>query len=194
MNNIFGNHLTCIYGSSATGKTNICLLQAANTSKKGKVFFIDTENTFSPERIKDFNGNLDNILVLKPKTFKDQCNAIESLLKLKNKASLVIIDSLSMHYRHLIQQKADINAKLSKQLSILTEIAKECCPVIFTAQVYTQPTGGIMPVGGNMIKNWSSAIIKLEQDRNRKIVIEKHPEKEKTELMFEINQESIDFN
>jgi len=122
-----------------------------------KVFFIDTEKSFSPERIRDFSGNLNNIMVLQPKNFQDQIRAIEHALKLKDEVGLVIVDSLTMHYRELIQQKADINPKLSKQLSMLAEIARDSCPVIITSQVYTTMDGSVMPVGGNMVKNWSKA-------------------------------------
>ncbi|MFH1637476.1 MAG: AAA family ATPase [Candidatus Woesearchaeota archaeon] len=192
MDDLFGRYLSCIYGAPATGKTNICLLLAAKASKSGKVFFIDTENTFSPERIKDFNGKLCNILVLKPKNFRDQCTSTDNLLKLKDKVKLVIVDSLSMHYRPLIQQKADINPRLSRQLSILSEIAKDSCPVIITCQVYANLEGQIMPVGGNMVKNWSSAVINVRQERDRKMIVEKHPNG-KRNIAFEINSRGIDF-
>ncbi len=187
-----GRFLNCIYGQPATGKTNLCMLEAAKVSKDRKVFFIDTEKSFSPERIKDFGVNLDNILMLQPKTFREQQKAIEDVLKLKDKAGLVIVDSLTMHYRELIQQKQDINPKLSKQLSMLAEIARDSCPVIITSQVYTTMDGSIMPVGGNMVKNWSLAVVKLEQERKRKLTIEKHPEMEQKEARFEINAQSID--
>ena len=46
-----------IYGPAAAGKTTYCLLTSISMAKKGKkVMFIDTENGFSIERLKQLCG------------------------------------------------------------------------------------------------------------------------------------------
>src|SRR3989344_1345197 len=76
--------ITCVYGPSATGKTKLCLFTAANAD--GKVIFIDTENTFSAERIREFNRNadLDRICLIRADSFMKQSRAIKQLVRLSH--------------------------------------------------------------------------------------------------------------
>lgn len=195
-NEEFDNHfqypasISCIYGGPGTGKTTLCLLAAAK--EKGKVIFIDTENGFSAERMIQINKKLpENIFLISAKDFKDQCKAVDSLLSLKKTASLIIIDSFTAYYRKGLQEKIDINSRMSKQFSILSEMAREGIPVIITSQVYMRQDSSIEPVGSNMLKNWCGCLLKLEKDKERKITVEKHPENKRIEKNFEINNEGI---
>lgn len=186
--------INCIYGKASTGKTNLCLLLASKLAKEKKIFFIDTEGSFSPERIKQFEGedSLKNIFVLKANDFNEQCIAIEKLLNFKKNMGLVIVDSLSMHYRKEIQERNErANSKLSRQLSILAELTREGIPVIITTQVYSRFDNSIVPVGSDMIRNWSQCLIRLDNEHKRKIIIEKHPELESKEINFSITTEEI---
>src|SRR3989344_4810309 len=78
--------VSVIYGSSGTGKTNLCLLAAVSQAKKGnKVIYIDTEGGFSVERIKQLSPEapekvLKNILLLKPTNFQEQKESFKTLL------------------------------------------------------------------------------------------------------------------
>ncbi|MEK6816807.1 MAG: hypothetical protein AABY09_04280, partial [Nanoarchaeota archaeon] len=110
----------------------------------------------------------------------------------KDMIDLIIVDSLSMHYRQEMQDKNDnANSKLSRQLSILSEMTRSNIPVIITSQVYSTMSNGINPVGGNMLKNWSKCLIKLEFERKRTLTIEKHPELPEKTVPFEIKKDTI---
>jgi len=187
----YPNSLTCIYGNPAAGKTTLCLLAAL--AEKGKVIFIDTENSFSTERIKQIKQSIpENIFLLKANSFKEQNQLIENLLKLKGKINLIIIDSFTYYYRKELQEKKDVNPKLSKQLSILAEISRETkIPIILTSQIYSTMDNNIEPVGGNMLKNWCQCLIKLEKNNERIITLEKHPKNKILNTRFEIVKEGI---
>ena len=96
--------ITTIFGPSASGKTTTCLLSAISASKEKKVIFIDTEGSFSAERVKqlapDSEDVLDNIMVLKATTFDEQKHCIDSLHQDFPKGiGLVICDTISALYR-----------------------------------------------------------------------------------------------
>ncbi|MAG50627.1 hypothetical protein CL621_03225, partial [archaeon] len=94
-----------IYGEAATGKTTFCLIAAIKYAKQGKVIFLDTENSFSIERIKqlypDYKKIINNIFLFKINNFneqKNQFNRLKEIIK-SSKAKLIIIDTIGMHYR-----------------------------------------------------------------------------------------------
>ena len=68
----FPKNITLIYGPAASGKTTLCLQKTAETD--GKVIFIDTENTFSPERLLQMNPNInfDNVILIKATKYSEQ--------------------------------------------------------------------------------------------------------------------------
>ena len=111
---LFGGYekdiITTIYGPGGSGKSNFCMMAATSQAKKGnKVMFIDTEGGFSTDRFKQIHQgpkeevekDLQNILLLKPTTFKEQEQAFAKLLShiKKGDVSLIIIDSMVMLYR-----------------------------------------------------------------------------------------------
>ncbi|MEA3378794.1 MAG: AAA family ATPase [Nanoarchaeota archaeon] len=186
--------INCIYGKAATGKTNLCHLLASRFSQNKKVVFIDTENCFSSKRIRQFSSEpkLQNIFVIKVKSFEEQNSAIQNLLEIKDRINLVIIDSLSMYYRKEIQQKnQNANNLLSQQFNNLSELTRNAVPIIITCQVYDKLNSQTQIVGGNMVRNWASVLIKLEQGIKRKIILEKHPKIPKIELDFQITTNDI---
>jgi len=187
--------LNLIYGSPASGKTTMCLVAAAHYSKQGKVFFIDTENSFSLERIEQIDPevNLDNLFVIKAKHFEDQDNAIKKLIQLKDVTKLVIVDSISIYYRKMLQERQNVNPFLSKQLNLLKDLGREGVPVLITAQVYSKMEGDVEVVGKNMIKNWCDVHVKLSNEQNRVLKLEKHPDKEELVLPFTINDKGLVF-
>jgi DNA repair protein RadB len=187
--------ITNFYGGPGTGKTTFCLLAALECIKnKGLVTtYIDTEGGFSPERIKQlmsFNSIepvLKNIDLIEPKTFAEQGKIIRSL---RNKeTNIIIIDSMSALYRlefaeqkHLREMNVRVleaNRELSKQLSILSSIARENeIPVIITSHTFKNwETGENEVVGGDVIKYWSKVIVFLEKTgkiSERKMTLVKH--------------------
>jgi len=211
--------ITTIYGPAGSGKTNFCLLAAASQAKKGKkVIYMDTEGGFSVERAKQIAGErckevLDNVLLLKPTTFKEQQEAFLQLLKelKKGEVGLVVIDGMTMLYRlDLAEAKQkeegsvkEINSELAKQMRILAEIArKQEIAVIVTNQVYGEflseedlrsgKERKMMMVGGDILKYWSKCIIELENNKGkRKAILRKHRSLPEKELSFEITNEGI---
>jgi DNA repair protein RadB len=211
--------ITTVYGPAGSGKTNFCLLAAASQAKKGKkVIYMDTEGGFSVERVRQIAGErynevLDNILLLKPTTFKEQQEAFLQLLKelKQGEVGLIVIDGMTMLYRLDLaeaKQKEDsrikeINSELAKQMRILAEIArKQEIAIIVTNQVYGEflneedfkagKERRMMMVGGDILKYWSKCIIELENNKGRrKAILRKHRSLPEKELSFEIFGEGI---
>ncbi len=180
--------ITCLYGPSASGKTNLCLFIASRS--KGKIIFIDTENTFSADRIREFNkdADLDNIYLLKADSFEKQDRIIRELELLK-KVDLVIIDSLTKFYRKEIQEKS--NPDLVGQFKVLRRLYKEKgCKVLVTSQVYSTQDGKVLPLGGKPLRDFSRQLIQLGQEKDRFFRIEKPEGKE---MPFRITTSDIKF-
>lgn len=185
------NLLTIIYGEAGTGKTTLVLLASLEQAKNNKkVIFIDTENSFNIERIAQLEPNykniLNNIILISPKSFKEQEKIILNLTK---KTNLIIIDTISKFYRkELRENKNKITQSLIKQVQKLIHLTRESIPVIITSQVYSNMENEIIPVGGQMLKNWAKLLIKLEKEPIRKLIQEKP---EKKEFKFEIKSSGI---
>jgi len=211
--------ITVFYGPAGSGKTNLCLICAAEQAALGKkVVFIDTEGGFSVERLKqlavDNKNILKNIVMIKATSFYEQKMAFDKLMEIINKdVSLIVIDSLVMLYRlELGQASSDknfdrvhmINSVLAKQLRILSEIArKKNVTVLCTDQVYGEflteeeflagKQKSFCMVGGDIIKYWAKCIIKLEnlQPGRRKATLVKHRSLPEKKFEFEIVNEGI---
>lgn len=196
----YKEELTLIYGPAASGKTTLAIQAAIKQAEKGKkVLYIDTESGFNTERIKQINPDpkiLDNILLLRIKDFMEQRVNFRRLKELveKGKISLVIIDTIGMHYRLYLQKNAyGANLCMKKQLKILNEIAKELhIPIIITNQVYSKINdSGVMPVGGDLVLNRCQTWIELRKEPRMLILKKPQPEKSmnikiQTEGIFQI--------
>src|SRR3989338_3364910 len=69
--------ITTIYGPGGSGKTNLCMLTLIRMAGTGKkIIYIDTESSFSVERlgqITKYNDKvLQNTLFFRPHTFEEQ--------------------------------------------------------------------------------------------------------------------------
>lgn len=191
--------ITNFYGPAGSGKTNLALLFTLSCVKEGKIAFIDTEGSFSTERFFQLGGqkeDLKNILYNHPKNFKDQTKIVQ---KLKNTdVKLIVIDSIVSLYRLEIDKEnyTEINKELAKQLSLLSEIAREKkIPIIITNQVYSVNSDEIELSGRDIVKYWSKCLIELKKvDDNRRVaILRKHrslPEGEKIE--FQITEDGIE--
>lgn len=189
----YDNEITCIYGKASSGKTTLAKLAAIEQAKKyQKVVYIDTENGFNLERMKQFAGDnlqniLENIILFRPGRFSEQNKIIRSLPEMKN-ISMIIIDTISHFYRVKVREEPRVyNLWMWRQLNILNEISKNI-PVIITNQVYNNiRKDSIEMIGGEMLKKMSNKIIRLEKDP-RRLIFEK-PVKEA--VKFEIMKEGI---
>jgi len=179
--------VTMLYGGPGTGKTNLCLLAAAELSKKKKVIYIDTEGGFSVTRFKqlcdDFDKCIKNIFIISPTVFSEQKGAfskLKELTKLKDMGA-IIVDSIVMLYRLEIGKTKNIHAtnrELGLQISYLSEIArKNNIPVLITNQVYKdfEDKNKINIVGGDILKYWGKCLIELKKDDSLRIaILKKH--------------------
>ncbi len=177
--------LTTIYGPPGSGKTNLCLIcLAKNTSKK--IIYIDTEGSFSINRLKQITDDhkevLKNVIILRPTDFKEQKKVFEKLKTILNtKIGLLIVDSIAMLYRLEIGKTNDTykaNRELGVQLASLIQIARKLdIPVILTNQVYSdfEDSDNVKIVGGDILRYATKCLIELKKTRNgRKAIIKKH--------------------
>jgi len=212
--------ITTLYGPAGSGKTNLCLIAAANLAGQGKkVIFIDTEGGFSVERLKQLTSEevMRNILLLKATNFNEQRDAFNKLLEELKNAGLIIVDGMTMLYRLELSAASStkneekiraINGALARQLRILSEVArKKNIPIIVTNQVYAdfarQEAGEkeekereeakIHMVGGDLLKYWSKCLIELQNlgSGRKKAIMRKHRSMPQKEFTFTINNKGI---
>ena len=198
--------ITTMYGPAGSGKTVLCLLCATKVAREGKkIVYIDTEGSFSLERLKqiapDYKKILQRIVFLKPTSFEDQKKSFEKLKELVNeKIGLIIVDTIAMLYRLEMGKNEDIykvNRELGIQLAYLTEIArKKHIPILISNQVYSnfENKDKVNMVGGDLLKYSSKCLIELQltPSGNRRAILKKHRsiEQEK-EITFKIVEGGI---
>lgn len=197
--------ITTIYGPAGSGKTVLCLLCAINVARTGKkVVYVDSEGGFSIERLKqisshinqDYKKILDNIIFLRPTSFAEQKKSFEKLKDIVNeKVGLIVVDTIAMLYRLELgknEEVYDVNRELGKQISCLTEIARnKMIPVLITNQVYTDfdNKDKVNIVGGDILKYGSKCLIELQitPNGNRRLILKKHRSlKDENEILFKI--------
>ncbi|RLJ08808.1 MAG: DNA repair and recombination protein RadB [Candidatus Aenigmatarchaeota archaeon] len=183
---IEGGAITNFYGAAGTGKTNLCLLACLECIRKGgKPVFIDTEGGFSLERVKqlvpNYKETLDKITLLEPKSFEEQGKIIRSLQE--KEFDMIVLDSAvalyRLEYADPMKEAIEPNRELSKQLSVLSNTAREKkMPVIITSHVFRSwETQKNEIVGGDSVRYWSKVIVFLERTgrtSERKATIIKH--------------------
>jgi DNA repair protein RadB len=198
--------ITTIYGPAGSGKTNLALLCAINIARNGqKVVYIDTEGSFSLDRLKqialDYKKILGKMIFLRPTSFEEQKKDFKKLKDIVNdKIGLIIVDTIAMLYRIELgttEDVYDVNRELGRQLSYLGEIArKKQIPVLVTNQVYSnfEKKDQINIVGGDLLRYGSKCLIELQitPSNNRRAILRKHrsiPE-EKT-IIFKIVETGV---
>ena len=199
--------ITQFYGPPGSGKTNISLKMLVQCAKSGKkAVFIDTEGGLSIERMKQITGDqfdeiAGNIIVLEPTTFEEQYEAIKkieySLKSGEENIDLIILDSAVALYRLKDGGQTEINRDLSKQMGLLSMIARKYdIAVVVTNHIYSifDEDGAIEPIGGTILKYWSKIIIELVKDENgeRFAILKRHRSKaEGLKVKFEIVNEGL---
>ena len=194
--------ITQFYGPPGSGKTNIALKMLVQCAKNGKrAVFIDTEGGLSNERMKQIAGDqfdniAGNIIVLEPTTFEEQDESIKkieySIKSGEENIDLIILDSAVALYRLKEGGQTEINRDLSKQMGILSMIARKYdIAVVVTNHIYSifDEEGVIEPVGGTILKYWSKIIVELVKDENgeRFAILKRHRSKpDGIKVKFEI--------
>ena len=210
--------VTEVVGEFGAGKTQIChqlSVMVQLTKEKGglggKALYVDTENTFRPERIMqiarykglDPNEALKNILYARAFTSDHQIMIIDEARKLieNENIKLVVVDSLVSHFRAEYpgrENLAERQQKLNHHIAQLLRIADIYnIAVVVTNQVVAQPdaffTNPLKPAGGNVVAHGATYRIWLRKGKEN-VRIAKifdspyHPEREVT---FRITEEGV---
>jgi len=180
--------LTECFGEFGSGKTQIGHILAVNCQKQfpgSTVVYIDTENTFRPERIEQLakNVGLDPLATLKNIKIAKAFNTdhqmllgekIEDLIKKQGlDVKLVIIDSLTAHFRAeyigrgtLAERQQKLNRHM-RDLSKLAQMHNLC--VYVTNQVMSKPDmffgDPTVPIGGHIVGHASTFRIYLRKGK-----------------------------
>ncbi len=183
--------ITECFGAFGSGKTQLGLTLAVNVQlpieqggAEGKAVYIDTEGTFRPERIKqiaiakglDANSVLKNILVARAFNSDHQILLIDrigEMIKDGEKIRIVIVDSLTAHFRAEFSgrgQLADRQQKLNKYLHNLMKIAEQFNLAVYvTNQVMANPAmmfgDPTTAIGGNIVGHASTYRIYLRKGK-----------------------------
>ena len=200
------NVISTIYGPAGSGKTLFCILAMISIIENGKkVIFMDTEGGFSVERLKQMSDNykkiLENVIFLRPTTFKEQKESFEKLKNAVNdKIGLIVVDTVSMLYRLEMGKTDDVyevNKELGQQLGDLNEIVrKKEIPVLITNQVYAnfENKHSVNIVGGDLLRYGSKCMIELQvgHEGMRKAILRKHRSiGEEKEVKFRIVDKGV---
>ncbi|OLC24240.1 MAG: DNA repair and recombination protein RadA [Candidatus Nitrososphaera sp. 13_1_40CM_48_12] len=209
--------VTEVYGEFGTGKTQLChtlcVMVQQDTLVGGldaKALYIDTENTFRPERIvsiSDTRGidprkSLENIIVAKAYNSAHQELIIQeagSVIE-DNHVKLILVDSAVAHYRAEFLGRATLSERqqrLNKFMHILVRIAETYdLAVLVTNQIQASPDAyfgdAARPTGGNVVAHTSTYRIYLKRSgKNRIARMVDSPYHAEREIVFTLSERGI---
>ncbi len=210
--------ITEIFGEFGSGKTQIAHQLAVNVQLPteqgglgGKVVYIDTENTFRPERIVQMaNGVgldpqevLDNIFVARAHTTDHQMFLAEKAEELSKEdgVKLVIVDALTSLFRTEFCGRGELaprQQKLGRHLAVLHKIAEmQNLAVFVTNHVQSKPDvffgDPTKPVGGHVLGHSSTGRIYLRKSKqdSRVAKLIDHPALPIESARFYVHEEGI---
>ncbi len=180
--------ITEAFGEFGSGKTQLAHVLAVNVQKmnpENVVVYIDTENTFRPERIIELakaaklspEKVLKNIMVARAYNSDHQmllAEKIEDLVKKKKlKVKLIVVDSLTAHFRAEFIGRgtlADRQQKLNKHMHTLMKLADGLNACVFvTNQVMSNPAvffgDPTKAIGGNIVAHASTFRIYIRKGK-----------------------------
>jgi len=210
--------VTEIYGEYGTGKTQIChtlcILVQQQRKFKGrshnKALYIDTENTFRPERIVsialarklDPDMALENIIVAKAYNSAHQELIIEETGSIidSNNVKLLVVDSAVAHYRSEFLGRATLSERqqrLNKFMHMLVRIAEMyAVAVVATNQIQSSPDAvfgeAFRPTGGHVVAHTSTYRVFLKRaGKNRIARMVDSPYHPEREVLFTLNEQGV---
>jgi DNA repair protein RadA len=210
--------VTEVYGEFGTGKTQLChtlcvMVQQPRQAGglEGGAIYIDTENTFRPERIVsiararglDPDRTLANIIVAKAYNSAHQELILEETGHFieENRVRLVIVDSAVAHYRAEFLGRATLSERqqrLNKFMHVLVRLAETYgIAVVVTNQIQSSPDGyfgdSARPTGGNVVAHTSTYRIYLKRSsgKNRIARIVDSPYHAEREVLFTLADKGI---
>jgi DNA repair protein RadA len=185
--------LTEVYGQFASGKTQLAFQLSVNVQlplEKGGLgrncLYIDTENTFAPNRIMqvatgvklDPESVLKNIYVARAYNSEHQMLLVEKAPDLvqEKDIGLIVIDSLTSHFRADFIGRGELASrqqKLNKHLHSLQRLADAYnLAVLITNQVMARPDilfgDPTMPVGGHVLAHQATYRLYMRKSRGNK--------------------------
>jgi DNA repair protein RadA len=210
--------VTEVFGEFGSGKTQLahqlCVNVQLPLEQKGleaKAIYVDTENTFRPERIRDMamGMGLDPVKVLQNIYYIRSYNTdqqlliadkVEDMVDEKN-VRLVVIDSLTAHFRAEFTGRgmlADRQQKLNRHLMTLHRIADLHDLAIFvTNQVMARPDiffgDPTRPIGGHVLAHSATTRIYLRKSKPPKRIarIFDSPNLPEREVVFTVTEQGI---
>ncbi|KAJ7330085.1 hypothetical protein JRQ81_016259 [Phrynocephalus forsythii] len=215
--------ITEAFGEFRTGKTQLahtlCVtaqLPGTDGYTGGKIIFIDTENTFRPDRLRDiadrFNADqdavLDNVLYARAYTSEHQMELLDYVAAKFHEEpgifKLLIIDSIMALFRVDFSGRGELaerQQKLAQMLSRLQKISEEYNVAVFMTNQMTADPGATMtfqadpkkPIGGHILAHASTTRISLRKGRGelRIAKIYDSPEMPENEATFAITPGGI---
>ncbi|XP_075689685.1 meiotic recombination protein DMC1/LIM15 homolog isoform X3 [Rhinoderma darwinii] len=191
-------------------------LSGHNGYSGGKVVFVDTENTFRPDRLRDIadrfgvdhDAMLDNVLYARAYTSEHQMELMDYVAaKFHEEAGifkLLIIDSIMALFRVDFSGRGELaerQQKLAQMLSRLQKISEEYNVAVFITNQMTADPGATMtfqadpkkPIGGHILAHASTTRISLRKGRGelRIAKIYDSPEMPENEATFAITAGGI---
>ncbi len=209
--------LTEVYGEFGCGKTQFCHTMCVMVQKsreegglEGKVLYIDTENTFRPERIvtiakihgMDPETVLDNIIVARAYNSAHQTLILEessSIIK-KDNIKLIVADSAVGLFRAEYLGRGTLAArqqKLNHFVHLLSRIAETYnCAAIATNQVMAAPDvffgDPTRPIGGNVVAHTSTYRVYFKKSGKKRIArMVDSPHHPETEVIFALSDAGV---
>ena len=170
-----------VYGAFGSGKTQIghqlavnCTLPMSEGGFDGDVFYIDTEDTFRPERITqmarghglDPDAVLARIHVARAYNSAHQMLLVDEIKRMSKglNVKMIIVDSLTSHFRAEYIGRgmlANRQQKLNRHLKDLKQLADDNnALVLVTNQVHSKPDAmwgdPTKPIGGHVLAHAST--------------------------------------
>ena len=209
--------LTEVYGEFGCGKTQFAHTMSVMVQKtkeegglEGSVLYIDTENTFRPERIvsiaqaheMDPEKVLDNIVVARAYNSAHQTLILEEAGPIieENNIKLIVADSAVGLFRSEYLGRGTLSnrqQKLNHFVHLLSRIAETYnCAAIATNQVMASPDvffgDPTRPIGGNVVAHTSTYRIYFKKSGKKRIArmvdSPHHPEEE---VIFALGEAGI---
>ena len=208
--------ITELYGEYGTGKTQVChtlcvtVQQSKAEDNISRALYIDTENTFRPERIAsiasarkiDPSVALENVIVAKAYNSSHQEVIIQespNVINLHN-IKIMIVDSIVSHYRAEYLGRSVLSERqqrINRLLHILLRIAETCkIAVVITNQIQSSPDAIFgdpnKATGGNVMAHTSTYRLYLKKaGKNRIARMVDSPYHSEREIVFALNEQGI---
>ena len=207
-----------VYGAFGSGKTQIghqlavnCTLPMSEGGFDGDVFYIDTEDTFRPERITqmarghglDPDAVLARIHVARAYNSAHQMLLVDEIKRMSKglNVKMIIVDSLTSHFRAEYIGRgmlANRQQKLNRHLKDLKQLADvKNALVLVTNQVHSKPDAmwgdPTKPIGGHVLAHASTFRLYLRKAKaGRRIArLVDSPNLPDGECVYQVTQEGL---